>query len=264
MGHDRSVVAVRLNHTALGPEHQHDRRLRSSGSLRSYLVRARRLADGAAPAYDALMPARATNTELLFATRIYRAPLGGRGNRRRLADLDAACRLIAREDRAGQAWAKAHGYAGYTSYASLDDLVWRSPEFQDLVARLDAHVAAFADEVDLDLGRRKLVIDSIWINVLRRGGTHSGHIHPNCVVSGTFYVAVPDGSGAIRFEDPRLTQMMAAPPRRKRARREHRAFHEITPAAGTVLLWESWLRHEVLANRGQGQRISISFNYRWE
>ena len=203
-------------------------------------------------------------TQLLFATRIYRAPLGGGGSRLLVADLDAACRSIAREDRAGQAWAKANGYAGYTSYASLDDLPWRAPEFEALVGRLDAHVATFAGEIDLDLGRRRLVLDSLWINVLEKGGAHSGHIHPNCAVSGTVYVAVPAGAGAIRYEDPRLGLMMAAPPRRKRARAEHRAFHAITPVPGTVLLWESWLRHEVLANRANSSRISVSFNYRWQ
>jgi uncharacterized protein (TIGR02466 family) len=29
-----------------------------------------------------------------------------------------------------------------------------------------------------------------------------------------------------------------------------------------VLLWESWLRHEVMASAAKGERISISFNYR--
>ena len=202
--------------------------------------------------------------DLCFATRIYRAALGGSGSRKLVAELDAACRAIARDDKAGQAWAKAHAYAGYTSYASLDDLVWRSPEIAELVQRLDEHVATFAGEVDLDLGRRKLVLDSLWINVLDKGGAHSGHIHPNCVVSGTTYVAVPPGSGAIRFEDPRLAMMMAAPPRRTRAKLENRLFHEIVPTPGTVLLWESWLRHEVLANQGREPRISISFNYRCE
>ena len=30
--------------------------------------------------------------------------------------------------------------------------------------------------------------------------------------------------------------------------------------AGTLLLWESWLRHEVPINRAEGERISVSFN----
>jgi uncharacterized protein (TIGR02466 family) len=203
------------------------------------------------------------NIDLHFVTRIYRAALAGKGSQRHVIELDAACRSIAREDGAGRAWAKDHGYAGYTSYASLNDLVWRGPEFAELAQRLDSHVAAFASACDFDLGGRSLVLDSMWINVLEKGGAHSGHIHPNCVVSGTIYVVVPEGAGAIRFEDPRLAMMMAAPPRKARAKPENRSFHEVTPAAGTVLLWESWLRHEVLANQAKLPRISISFNYRW-
>ena len=60
---------------------------------------------------------------------------------------------------------------------------------------------------------RKPKLDSLWVNLLKSGGQHSGHIHPHSLISGTFYVEVPSGSGPIRFEDPRLPLMMAAPPR---------------------------------------------------
>ena len=89
------------------------------------------------------------------------------------------------------------------------------------------------------------------------------HIHPRAVVSGTYYVSVPPGAGAIRFEDPRLALMMAAPARKPAARKENRTFHVVQPKAGTLLLWESWLRHEVLASKSSRERISICFNYGW-
>jgi uncharacterized protein (TIGR02466 family) len=114
----------------------------------------------------------------------------------------------------------------------------------------------------MELGRRKLIVDSLWINVLEPDGHHGAHIHPNSVVSGTYYVDVPEGASAIRFEDPRLAMMMAAPPRRQRASREAQTFVSVAPRAGTVLLWESWLRHEVPVNRSTSERISVSFNYR--
>ena len=78
-------------------------------------------------------------------------------------------------------------------------------------ALLPTNVAAFAAECAFDLGGRRLKLDSLWVNVLKPGGTHSGHIHPHSVVSGTVYVAVPPGSGALKLEDPRLPMMMAAP-----------------------------------------------------
>ncbi len=34
-------------------------------------------------------------------------------------------------------------------------------------------------------------------------------------------------------------------------------------AAGTVLLFESWLRHEVPPNPVRAERVSISFNFNW-
>lgn len=196
----------------------------------------------------------------LFATRLYQSALDDPGL---VADLDQSCRMLAEEDRAGRAWSKAQGYRGYTSYASLNDLPQRDPAIGDLVKVLNRHVAGFAEACAFDLAGRKLKLDSLWVNVMKPGATHSGHIHPHAVVSGTVYIAVPPGAGAIRFEDPRLGLMMAAPLRRDDAPEELRRFVYVDPAPGTLLLWESWLRHEVMPHAGKDERMSVSFNYRW-
>lgn len=202
-------------------------------------------------------------TRSLFATRLYQALIEAPELLEELAD---SCRMLAEDDTAGRAWSKAHGYKGYTSYASLNDLPQRDPAIGDLVRLLNRHVARFAADCAFDLGGRKLKLDSLWVNVMQPGGAHSGHIHPHSVVSGTLYVAVPPGSGAIRFEDPRLAAMMAAPTRADDAPEELRSFVHVAPAPGMVLLWESWLRHEVMPHTGtprrSDDRISISFNYR--
>ncbi|WP_375421623.1 TIGR02466 family protein [uncultured Sphingomonas sp.] len=196
----------------------------------------------------------------LFATPFYQDNLGDDAF---VDELDHSCRALAEDDVAGRRWSKAKGYRGYTSYASLADLPQRDPAFADLVRRLNRHVATFADACAFDLGGRKLKLDSLWVNVLKPGGTHSGHIHPHSVVSGTVYVTVPPGSGALKLEDPRLPMMMAAPPRREDADESHAAFVYAEPQPGSVFLWESWLRHEVVANAARAERVSISFNYRW-
>lgn len=175
----------------------------------------------------------------------------------------AACLAIAEDDAAGQAWCEEKGYPGYTSYASLNDLAWRDPSFAALADILDAHVAAFAALVEFDLNGRALQRDSLWINVLEPDGFHTGHIHPHSVVSGTYYVQVPEGAAALTFEDPRLAMMMASPPRRQECAAERAAFVSVAPKPGMVLLWESYLRHAVPINRADDVRVSISFNYRW-
>ena len=178
-----------------------------------------------------------------------------------LAELDAACWVIEDGDTAGHDWCEREGYPGYTSYASLDDLPTRAPAFAELVNHLDMLALAFADRAHWDLGTGRLVCDSLWVNILGEGGHHSGHIHPNSVISGTCYVAVPEGAGRIKFEDPRLPMMMATPPLQSAAPTAAQRFHYIQPEAGDILIWESWLRHEVMANRSEAPRISISFNY---
>lgn len=196
----------------------------------------------------------------LFPTLLHQAPLGDDAL---VGELERSVRALAEEDTAGRRWSRAHGYKGYTSYASLDDLPRRDPAFAELKRRLDRHVATFAGECAFELSGRRLRLDSLWVNLLRPGGHHGGHLHPHSVVSGTLYVSLPEGSGAIRFEDPRLLMMMAAPTRREDAAPELRTFHTVEPAVGEVLLWESWLRHEVMPHGARAERISVSFNYRW-
>ncbi|MGB3179039.1 MAG: TIGR02466 family protein [Albidovulum sp.] len=199
----------------------------------------------------------------LFVTRLYRAHLSELGKAVENADLENACLSVAEDDEAGQDWCEENGYPGYTSYASLADLPWRFPIFKDLVKVLDKHAAAFAKDLAFDLGDKKIKLDSLWINILPAGGVHTSHIHPHSVISGTTYVTMPSGTSAIKFEDPRLAMMMAAPARKTKAPSELRQFIYVAPNAGEVLMWESWLRHEVPMNMADEDRISISFNYGW-
>lgn len=194
---------------------------------------------------------------LLFVTKLYRAAVEGIDN----AALLKSCRTIAEDDGAGRGWSSEHGYQGYTSYASLNDLPKRDPEFSTLAKVLDKHAAAFARELHLELGGRKLKLDSMWINVLEPGGVHTGHIHPHSVLSGTYYVDVPSNASALKLEDPRHPMMMAAPGRREDAPESERTFVYVAPKAGDVLMWESFVRHEVPMNAAKRPRVSVSFNY---
>ena len=199
----------------------------------------------------------------LFATRLYTATLSDFSTLIDGSELESSCLAIAEDDEAGQNWCEENDFPGYTSYASLTDLDWRFPIFKDLIIALDKHVEAFVQDLDFDLGNKKIKLDSLWINILPFGGVHTAHIHPHSVISGTTYVAMPAGTSAIKFEDPRLGTMMAAPSRAKGAREELRSFIYVEPNIGDVLLWESWLRHEVPMNMADEDRISISFNYSW-
>jgi uncharacterized protein (TIGR02466 family) len=201
----------------------------------------------------------------LFVTRLYRAKLNELAKKKIDTDeLLDSCYSVAEDDEAGQEWCEANDYPGYTSYASLDDLAWRMPIFGEVQKALDKHVAAFCDELGFDLKGKKLKCNALWINILPEGGTHASHIHPHSVISGTTYVSMPEGTSALKLEDPRLPMMMTAPLVRKDAPQELQRFVYVKPEVGEVLLWESWLRHEVPMNMAEDERISVSFNYGWD
>ncbi len=194
----------------------------------------------------------------LFVTRIYEGRLDIDA-----AELEASCLSIAEDDEAGQEWCENNDFPGYTSYASLTDLPWRFPIFETIKQQLDQQVAAFAKDLAFDLDEKPLTLEDIWINIFPEGGIHTAHIHPHSVISGTTYVAMPKGASALKLEDPRHAMMMASPPRTKDAPEELQQFIYIKPQVGDVLMWESWLRHEVPMNMAEDHRISVSFNYKW-
>ena len=197
--------------------------------------------------------------QTVFPTLIYRDEL--KNSSRLNSDLEDAALTLSEDDKVGQRWCEKHGYPGYTSFASNLDLAEIIPAFRKLVHEIDKHAADFGKKLHWDIRGGKPICDSIWVNVMPEGGSHTSHIHTNAVISGAYYVTVPQGAGPIVFEDPRHALMMAAPPRLATAPREINSHISETPVAGTLLLWESWLRHEVPLNKAEGSRISVSFNY---
>jgi uncharacterized protein (TIGR02466 family) len=199
----------------------------------------------------------------LFPTLVSKKSLLGPGPRRFEQDLADECRSLAASDVAGRRWSARHYLGGYTSYGSLDRLHLVSSLFARLRRRIDPHVKAFAGALHYDLAGRTLDMTDCWANVMPAGAVHSLHLHPTSFISGTYYVAVPRGAGALKFEDPRLALHMATPPRRADAPQGFRPFVSLPAKAGDLVLFESWLRHEVPPARFSGERISISFNYAW-
>jgi uncharacterized protein (TIGR02466 family) len=199
----------------------------------------------------------------LFATHVYTKSLK-RGRADNLnARLLRECRHLSEEDAAGIKWSAANYPGGYTSYNSLARMHHRSPTFAALEKRIDRHVRDFARQLDFDLAGRKLSMTDCWVNVMTRQVVHGLHLHPLASLSGTYYVRTPKGCSGLKFEDPRLDRFMASPPRKARARRENRVWVTLPAEQGNLVLFESWLRHEVARNPTEAERISISFNYSW-
>lgn len=197
--------------------------------------------------------------ETLFPTYICRGRLRGSGALNR--DLAREIRALERIDPHGRRWSRSHYLGGYSSYSSHCRLHATSPNFGALRDCLEPHVRRFARALRWDLRGRRLRMTTCWANAMGLGTHHTLHLHPLSVVSGVYYVNLPPGSSPFKIEDPRMSLLMAAPPRSASAPAREQNYVLIRPEPGEFILFESWLRHEVPSHRGKRPRLSVSFNY---
>lgn len=198
----------------------------------------------------------------LFPTSIYYSPLKKDGRQLNKELLQEAYKF-SEIDEAGLKWSEKNYPGGYTSYGSIANLHQVSSTFEELEKQIFKHVRKFVLHLEMDIDPRELKMSSCWVNIMPAHVIHSFHLHPLSVISGTYYVQTPRDCSALKFEDPRIMSFMASPPRKHKARIDNQRYHSLDPKAGHVVLFESWLKHEVPQNQSTGERVSISFNYDW-
>lgn len=199
----------------------------------------------------------------LFPSQIYYAKNISKNAKQLNKDLLSECEKFAQIDDKGLEWSKKNYIGGYTSYGSLAQMWTLSSTFNDLKKELDKHTKKYIKALSWDVDPKSIQMTSLWINIMPTTVTHSWHIHPHSAISGTYYVKTPKNCSAIKFEDPRIRNFMNTPTRCSDAAKEHQWHYQVKPEAGHIVLFESWMSHEVPPNQAKDERVSISFNYDW-
>ncbi|HAA26379.1 MAG TPA: hypothetical protein DCE56_00240 [Cyanobacteria bacterium UBA8553] len=139
--------------------------------------------------------------------------------------------------------------------------------FQDLTPGLDKlyqMIMQFTSDyvVELNPSKNQVLMELFaWANVIEEGGYHTVHNHPNCHLSGVYYInpgeSDPDNlnSGLIGFSDPRSGATMIA-----NSYIDFGSSYQYKPEAGMMLMFPAYLFHWVHPFTGKGQRITVSFN----
>lgn len=198
-----------------------------------------------------------------FPTFIYYEPLKRSGLYKFNQDLLEDCYKIRTHDAAGKRWSSKHYLGGYTSYSSISQLHSFSSTFRTLREQIDKHVKRYARHLEFDLKGKEIGMTDCWLNIMPARTVHSSHIHPISLISGTYYVKTPPRCAAIKFEDPRISSFMHAPAKKSSCKRENKLHVDFPARAGNLVLFESWLRHEVPPSDNNDDRVSVSFNYGW-
>lgn len=112
-----------------------------------------------------------------------------------------------------------------------------------------------------ETGRRESVNKKLdyWGNVYEEGDWHEPHIHPNSLLSGTYYPYSDENSSQIQFFNPNAQSLMMDTI--TNVKTYMKWAHK--PLTGDLLIWPSWLVHVVQPQKKiQHPRVSISFNYK--
>ncbi len=129
------------------------------------------------------------------------------------------------------------------------------PAFADFVRLVEVAARGVARFMQLD--QYPMVITGCWANVNPPGAYHPTHNHPNNFLSGVYYVDVPSVGSCLALQDPRPAMIMPKP---KQYTRLTVNAADVASKSGRIVLFPSWLRHNVPANNGDTDRISIAFN----
>ena len=106
------------------------------------------------------------------------------------------------------------------------------------------------------------ILGNMWANINYPGGYNRPHLHPNSLFSGVYWVKTPVKSGNFMIYDPR-SGVHTTMPNRKEGQLPPQLWREVhyLPKAGTIIMFPSWLWHEVRTNESNDMRISVSFNF---
>tara|TARA_Y100001937_G_C6947804_1_gene253240 strand:- start:36 stop:617 length:582 start_codon:yes stop_codon:yes gene_type:complete len=133
------------------------------------------------------------------------------------------------------------------------------PVFKPLIDELFIMMEDIWQEEWLD---KEPILGNMWANINPPGGYNRPHVHPNSHFSGVYYIKAPQNSGQIVFNEPRLGAHMVMPSRKKGRPPKH-LWREVQldPIEGRILIFPSWLWHNVEPNLSNDIRISVSFNF---
>jgi uncharacterized protein (TIGR02466 family) len=144
-------------------------------------------------------------------------------------------------------------YTTHSTYTLIDD-----PLFTPLIEKISNRVHEFTKAYGG--GNYVHSCNSAWPNISRNGNFQEFHTHENSVFSCVYYPLVPENSGRIVFEDPKMPDML---PVNGIVERNEMSFDQVSyePKEGMLLIFRSYMRHRVKVNESDNPRISIALNF---
>jgi len=143
---------------------------------------------------------------------------------------------------------------------------WHSESFdlknenlKNFINEISKNIGAAVNDMGWDLDAQIVKIANMWAIINKNKAFNERHHHGNSALSAAYYVKAENNSGNIVFFDPRQANVFHHPSAKK-ANDLNGQIKSITPKAGTLVLFPSYLEHKVEENLSDEERIVVSFN----
>ena len=136
--------------------------------------------------------------------------------------------------------------------------ILNEPAFENLKEVITMEANKFMRDV-LSYRFDSVFITSSWVNINPPGTNHHTHIHPNSIVSGTYYLQTKEGCGDLVLSKP---QKEIIPALREDIPLDNFSTSSwpISPFDNLLVMFPSNVTHFVTHNESDENRISLSFN----
>ena len=123
----------------------------------------------------------------------------------------------------------------------------------------EQHIESYVEKVINPKDDLNFYITQSWLNLTKHGESHQQHWHPNSIISGVFYISTAENDG-IFFHNP-LNKVKEMFNILSVSSNMFNSGKRMLPVkALDLILFPSWVEHNVNTNQGDKDRISIAFN----
>ena len=115
------------------------------------------------------------------------------------------------------------------------------------------------DEIGWEYVPNKQRVVAMWAIINKKNSYNVRHNHQNCYLSSAYYIKKPENSGDITFYDPKESKTYRFPEVEKHTNYSAESV-TIKPEEGDLLIFPSYLYHDVGVNLSDEERVVVSFN----
>lgn len=147
-------------------------------------------------------------------------------------------------------------------WQSNDLFTSTTPELKELTDIISSRFIDLAFKMNYNIN---CPVGNFWININKKNSHNVPHIHPRTLLTSVYYVKVPENSGNIIFHrtihnyEEYVKDYMIS-----KYNEYNSSTYTFVPKKGKLLIFPSWLEHEVEPNETDLERISIAFNSVYE